>query len=71
MSMRIDKKIQDEIEKRKIEHCLKIGMDKLQLTGRNMGRVFNFRNGRVHVVRFLCYGVKLPNLKLKTRPKQF
>ncbi len=45
-------------------------MDKLQLTGRNMGRVFNFRNGRVHVVRFLCYGVKLPNLKLKTQPKQ-
>jgi hypothetical protein len=28
------------------------------------------RNGHVHVVHFLCYGVKLPNLKLKTRPKQ-
>jgi hypothetical protein len=44
--------------------------DKLQLTGQNLGRVFNFRNGRVHVVHFLCYVVKLPNLKLKTQPKQ-
>ncbi len=35
-----------------------------------MGRVFNFRNGHVHVVHFLCYGLKLPNLKLKTQPKQ-
>jgi hypothetical protein len=45
-------------------------MDKLQLTGQNLGRVFNFRNGRVHAVHFLCYGVKLPNFKLKTWPKQ-
>ncbi len=45
-------------------------MDKLQLTGRNLGRVFNFRSGRVHAMHLLCYGVKLPNLKLKTRPKQ-
>jgi hypothetical protein len=45
-------------------------MDKLQLTGQNLGRVFNFRNVRVHAVHLLCYGVKLPNLKLKTRPKQ-
>jgi hypothetical protein len=45
-------------------------MDKLQLTGQNLGRVFNFRNDRVHAVHFLCYGVKLPNLKLKTWPKQ-
>ncbi len=45
-------------------------MDKLQLTGQNLGRVFNFRNGRVHAVHLLCCGVKLPNLKLKTRPKQ-
>jgi hypothetical protein len=31
---------------------------------------YNFRNGRGHAVHFLCYRVKLPNLKLKTRPKQ-
>jgi hypothetical protein len=45
-------------------------MDKLQLTGQNLGRVFNFRSGCVHAVHLLYYGVKLPNLKLKTRPKQ-
>jgi hypothetical protein len=45
-------------------------MAKLQLTGQNLGRVFNFRNGHVHAAHFLCYGVKLPNLKLKTQPKQ-
>ncbi len=45
-------------------------MDKLHLTGQNLGRVFNFRNGRVHAVHVLCCGVKLPNLKLKTWPKQ-
>jgi hypothetical protein len=43
-------------------------MDKLHLTGQNLGWVFNFRNGRVHVVHFICYGIKLPNLKLKTWP---
>jgi hypothetical protein len=45
-------------------------MDKLQLTGQNLGQVFNFRYGRVHAVHLHCCGVKLPNLKLKTRPKQ-
>jgi hypothetical protein len=45
-------------------------MDKLQLTGQNLGQVFNFRNGRVHAKHFLHYRLKLPNLKLKTRPKQ-
>ncbi len=45
-------------------------MDKLQLTGQNLGRVCNFRNGRVHVVDLLSCGVKLPNLKLETWPKQ-
>jgi hypothetical protein len=46
-------------------------MDKLQLTGQNLGRVFNFRNSRVLAVHLLCYGVKLPNLKLTTPTKQF
>ncbi len=45
-------------------------MAKLQLTGQNLGRVFNCRISHAHVVHFGCYGVKLPNLKLKTRPKQ-
>jgi hypothetical protein len=45
-------------------------MDKLQLTRQNLGQVFKFRNGRVHVAHFLCYGVKLPNFKMKTQPKQ-
>jgi hypothetical protein len=45
-------------------------MGKLQLTGRNLSRVFNFRSGCVHAMHLLCYGVKLPNLKFKTQPKQ-
>ncbi len=45
-------------------------MDKLQLTGQNLGRVFNFRFGHLHAEHFWCYQVKLPNLKMKTRPKQ-
>ncbi len=42
----------------------------LQLTGQNLGRVFNFRFVHLHAEHFRCYQVKLPNLKLKTRPKQ-
>jgi hypothetical protein len=42
----------------------------LQLTGRNLGRVFNFRFGHLQVEHFRSYQVKLPDLKLKTRPKQ-
>ncbi len=45
-------------------------MDKLQLTGQNLGGVFNFRSGHLHSGHLWCYPVKLPNLKLKTRPKQ-
>ncbi len=45
-------------------------MDKLQLTGQNLGRVFKFRSGHVHVDTILVLSIKLPNLKLKTRPKQ-
>jgi len=45
-------------------------MDKLRPTGQNLGRVFYFRYGHVRAVHFLCEGVKLPNLKLKTQPKQ-
>jgi hypothetical protein len=42
-------------------------MDKLQPTGQNN---FNFRFGHLHAEHFWCYQVKLPNLKLKTWPKQ-
>ncbi len=42
-------------------------MDKLQL---NLGRVFNFRSGHLHAAPLWCYRVKLPNLDLKTQPKQ-
>jgi len=45
-------------------------MDELQLTGRSLRWVFNLRNGRVHPMPFLCYGVKTPNSMLKTKPKQ-
>ncbi len=45
-------------------------MDKLQLTGQNLGWVFNFRGGHLHAAHIWCYQVKLSNLKLKTRPWQ-
>ncbi len=45
-------------------------MDKLQLTGQNLDWVFIFRSGGLHAAYFRCYHVKLPNLELKTRPKQ-
>jgi hypothetical protein len=42
-------------------------MDKLQLTGRNLGLVFNYR---MCVMQLFCYKAKQPNLKLKTWQKQ-
>ncbi len=42
----------------------------LQLTGQNLGRVFNFQFGHLQAEHFRCYQVKLPNLKLKTQIKQ-
>jgi hypothetical protein len=45
-------------------------MDQPQLTGQNLGQVFNFRNGHANAAHFIFYIVKLPNFKLKTRPKQ-
>ncbi len=45
-------------------------MDKLNLTGRNLGRVFEFRRGYLHAIQLYYFETKLPNLKLKTRPKQ-
>jgi hypothetical protein len=45
-------------------------MDKLQLTGQNLGRVFNCRSGCMGALHLCCYEAKRPNLKLKTQPKQ-
>ena len=45
-------------------------MDKLQLTGQNLGRVFNFRSGHLHALTILVLSVKLPSLQLKNQPKQ-
>ncbi len=44
--------------------------DKLQLTGRNLGRVFNCRSDWMFVMHLFFYEAKQPNLLLKTRPKQ-
>jgi hypothetical protein len=54
-----------------ILYCLLVKtVDKLQLTGQNLGRVFNFRSGHLHFATFLSFSVKLPNLHMKTQPKQ-
>ncbi len=45
-------------------------MNKLKLTGQNLAWVFNFRSGHLHAATFWMVSVKLPNLQLKTRPKQ-
>ncbi len=45
-------------------------MDKLQLTGQNLGRVFSSRRGCMCGTHLFCFEAKLPSLKLKTRPKQ-
>jgi hypothetical protein len=46
-------------------------MDKLWLTGRALGRVFNFRSGCMrHTMHLRPSVAKQPNLELKTRPKQ-
>ncbi len=55
----------------KLDHPLfRLIMVKLQLTGRNLGRVFNFRKCCVHAVQLEFFETKLPDLKLKTRTKQ-
>ncbi len=45
-------------------------MDKLWPTGQNLSRGFNFKSGSFHAAHLLRYKVKLPNLELKTLPKQ-
>jgi len=43
---------------------------KPQITGQNLGRVFNFRSGHFHADTFLMSSEILPNLQLKIWPKQ-
>jgi hypothetical protein len=52
------------------EREIYMSMDKLQLAGQNLGRVFNSRSGCMCARHLFCYEAKQPNLKLKTRPKQ-
>jgi hypothetical protein len=44
--------------------------EQTSLTGRNLGRVFSSRSGCACVMQLSCFETKLPNLMLKTRPKQ-
>jgi hypothetical protein len=43
--------------------------DKLQVTGQNLGRVFNSRSGCMRARFLRCHEAKLSDLKLKTRSK--
>ncbi len=45
-------------------------MDKLKLTGQNLGRVFHCRLGCTCIGHAIVHITKQLNLKLKTRPKQ-
>jgi len=45
-------------------------MYKHQLTGQNLSLVLNSRSGRVHAMQLPCFETRLPNLELKTQPKQ-
>jgi hypothetical protein len=45
-------------------------MDKLKLTGQNLGRVFHSRLRRTCIGHAIVHITKQPNFKLKTGPKQ-
>jgi hypothetical protein len=47
-----------------------LGMDKLSLTGWTLGRVCSSRSGCILAMQLLSSVATLPNLYLKTRPKQ-
>ncbi len=46
-----------------------VTMDKLKLTGRALGRVYNFRSGCMCTMHLLLGVAIQPNLELKTQPK--
>jgi hypothetical protein len=45
-------------------------LETLYLARLNMDRVFYSRSGCMHAMHFMHSGTKLPNLELKTQPKQ-
>jgi hypothetical protein len=45
-------------------------MDKLKLTGLDLGQVFNYRCGCACTKINTCTSTKQPNLELKTQPKE-
>jgi len=47
-----------------------LAKDKVKLTGRNLAPVISSRNGRSYAMHLLCNAAILPNLELKTQPKQ-
>jgi hypothetical protein len=49
---------------------LNLSMDKLKLTGRNLGRVFHSRLSRSCTGHAIVHITKKPNLNLKSQPKQ-
>jgi hypothetical protein len=59
-----------EQKKLAIIDFLVLAMDKLKLTGRALGPVFNFRSGCMHTMHLLPSVAIQPNLELKTRAKQ-
>jgi len=48
----------------------KLFTDKLKLTGQNLVQILKFRRDCLHVIQSYYLETKLPDLKLKTRPKQ-
>jgi hypothetical protein len=49
---------------------LPLTMDKLNLKGQKLGRVFDSRLGRAWICHAIAYITERHDLKLKTRPKQ-
>jgi hypothetical protein len=47
--------LENRLERLSIYIFFRLVMDKHQLTGRNLGRVFNFRSGHLHAAQFWCY----------------
>ncbi len=53
-----------------VNTALGMSMDKIGLTGQNLGRVFNSRSGCFHIMKKCCHQAKLSTLRLKTRTEQ-
>ncbi len=67
----INRQTDEKFADRKKDPQVKVqNMDKLQLTGRALGRVFNFKIGCMDNMHLLPSVAIQPNLELKTQPKQ-